>query len=716
MFVTTHPHARPVRRLYQILCLVFLAPTVLPAQAHSQIPADTAAARDTVAPHTLRSIGVVARRARYQPRGSSTALRTLTPLLETPQAVAVVGRNLIDDQAMQGLSDVLQYIPGARMGQGEGNRDQPTLRGNSSTSSFFVDGMRDDVQYVRDLYNVDRVEALLGANALLFGRGGTGGIINRVTKVAGPTVHEIRLSAGSFGARRGAIDIGQAMGGGTAVRGNAMYEHSDLFRRGAFIDRIGINPTVTVTPGPRTTVTASVEYFHDERTADRGVPSFAGRPVQSDPATFFGNAEASRADARVLAGDAVITHQLSDVASVRSQLHMADYDKFYQNVYPGAVDVTGRSVRISAYSNATARSNLFSQTDLTARLRTGAVRHTMLIGLTFGRQVTDNFRNTGYFNNTDTSVDVPLGDPVTNAPITFRQSERDADNRAETTTAALYAQDQVALSERWRLVGGVGVERFGVTVRNHREGSSTSRTDVMVSPRAAVLYKLADAVSLYGSYSVSALPSSGDQFSSLDATTATLEPEQFRNLEAGAKWDVAGTVALSVAAYQLDRSKSRSLDPTDPSRTVQSGSQRSRGIEVGVQGSITRRWQVAGGYALQHAVVTSATTAAPEGAIVPLVPRHSSSLWNRIWLVEGISIGAGVVRQGESYTALDNTVTLPAYTRFDAAAFVRVTSALDVQANVENLFGTRYFLTSHSNNNISPGAPRSLRVALSSRF
>ena len=225
-------------------------------------------------------------------------------------------------------------------------------------------------------------------------------------------------------------------------------------------------------------------------------------------------------------------------------------------------------MRIAAYNNATARTNIFSQTDLTARRPTGGVRHTMLVGVTLGRQRTDNVRITGYFNDTTTSVDVPLDDPVTNAPMTFRQSDRDVDNRAVSSTASLHVQDQIALGERLRVVGGVGVERFG-------DGSQPSRRHQHVAHRRDGVARggggvqAGRRVSVYGSYSVSALPSAGDQFSSLDATSATLEPERFRNLEVGAKWDVAGT---SRSASQRTSSTAASPftrpDRPDPHRAV----------------------------------------------------------------------------------------------------------------------------------------------------
>src|SRR6185436_10031010 len=151
---------------------------------------DTTVASDStqsVAPR-LKSVVVTGNNTRassYLRLESSSATKTPTLLRDVPQAVTVINRALIKDQAMQNMADVVRYVPGVTMGQGEGNRDQPTIRGNSTTADFYVDGVRDDAQYFRDLYNIERVEALKGSNAMIFGRGGGGGVMNRVVKEAG---------------------------------------------------------------------------------------------------------------------------------------------------------------------------------------------------------------------------------------------------------------------------------------------------------------------------------------------------------------------------------------------------------------------------------------------------------------------------------------------------------------------------------------------------
>ena len=674
--------------------------------------------RDSTA-QNLRRVEIkekATKRTGYAIPRTTTATKTDTPLRDTPQSVSVVNRQLIADQSMQNMADVVRYIPSITMGQGEGHRDAPTIRGNSSTADFFVDGVRDDAQYYRDVYNVERVEALKGSNAMIFGRGGGGGVINRVTKEAGfAPVHSLWLEGGSFDHRRGSLDVGQALTSRVAARFNGMYENSGGFRDASRLERSGVNPTLTIATGSATTLRFGYEYFRDHRNVDRGIPSFQGTPSPADLETFFGNPGVSYADARVHSASATVDHTTAAGLTLRSQTRYAHYDKFYQNVFPGgAVNSAGTDVNLSAYNNAHTRANLFNQTNATYSVATGAVRHTLLLGAEVGRQVTDNFRNTGYFANQATAFTVPFASPTVDAPVTFRQNATDADNHVTANVGALYVQDQVVLSPKWQAVAGVRYERFDLRFHNNRNAANLRRDDHMVSPRVGLVFKPSESVSTYGSYSVSHLPSSGDQFSSLTATTQTLEPERFTNYEVGAKWDARPDLAITSAVYRLDRSNSSARDPNDASRTVQTGRQRTSGYELGVTGSLSSRWQFAGGWATQRATITSATTAARAGATVPLVPHAMMSLWNRYQLAARLGGGVGVIHQARSYAAIDNTVTLPAFTRVDAAAYVGLTTALRLQLNVENLFDEHYYPTSQGNNNIMPGAPRSLRVAISS--
>jgi catecholate siderophore receptor len=671
---------------------------------------------DSAQVYALTPITAVGARNRgYAAVRSSTATKTDTPLRDTPQSVSVVTREVMADQAMQGMADVVRYVPGISMGQGEGHRDAPTIRGQASTADFFVDGVRDDAQYLRDVYNVERVEALKGSNAMIFGRGGGGGVLNRVSKEAqwAPT-RTVTLETGSFDHKRTTLDVGQGLGGSVAARVNAMFESSGGFRDRTELDRWAVNPTVALALGGRTTVRAGYELFSDHRNVDRGIPSFQGRPSDADLTTFFGNPDVNRSRMRVHAATATVEHTAGSL-TIRNRSRFASYDKFYQNTYPGAVNAAGTQVALSAYNHAIDRTNWFNQTDLVQHASTGGVAHTLLLGAELGRQATGQVRNTGYYDNTATSLSVPFDAPTVSTPVTFRQSATDADNRTVATVAAVYLQEQAEMAPWLQAVGGLRWDRFDVDYHNNRTGDELGRRDQLWSPRAGLVLKPLRAVSLYGSYGLSYLPSSGDQFTSLTATTETLEPERFTNREVGAKWDVRPTLSLTAAVYRLDRTNTTAPDPNDATKVVQTGAQRTTGFELGAAGNITRAWQVVGGFASQRARIVSATVAAKAGAVVPLVPHQQMSLWNRVQVMPALGLGLGLVRQGDVFAAIDNTVTLPAFTRADGAVFLRLTPLIGAQVNVENLFDRRYYATSQGNNNIMPGAPRTLRISVTAR-
>jgi catecholate siderophore receptor len=684
------------------------------------------AAAPAVADFTLAVGGVTESVAVDAPAGYSvpavsSATKTLTPLHDVPQAVSVVSSVLIADQRMSSMADVVRYMPGVGYAQGEGNRDTPILRGNSTTADFFVDGVRDDVQYYRDVYNVERVEALKGPNAMIFGRGGAGGIINRVTRQADwGQSQEASLQLGSFANRRLTADVGRGLTDTVAVRGTALYENSDSYRDGVGIERYGFNPTVALRVGPKTTVRASYEYFHDERIADRGISSFAGRPVVTEPETFFGDPGQSPTHATVNLVASVLEHKFTPRLTLRNRISYGNYDKFYQNVFPGAVNAAGTSVAINAYNNATTRQNLFNQTDLIMSARTGPLGHTLLFGTEFGRQETDNFRNTGFFTDLGANVttfNTPLTSPTISTPIAFRQNATDADNHGVTTVAAVYAQDQIALSSHVDAVVGLRFDSFNADMTNNRTSVAFSSHDGLVSPRVGIIYKPTVPLSLYGSYSLSYLPRAGEQLSSLSLTNQALDPEEFRNYEVGAKWDTAAGLSVTAALYRLDRGNVVVPDPVDATRSILVDAQRTKGFELGVNGNITRAWSIAGGYAFQDGEITrSISSAAQAGATLAQLPTHSLSLWNKYDFTPRLAAALGLITRGDVFTSTDNTVVLPNWTRVDAAVFYHLTPSIRVQANIENLFDEDYYVFANSNTNITPGSPRALRVSLTTRF
>ncbi len=658
-------------------------------------------------------ITVIGERTDYRQERTSSATRTDTDLRDVPQTVSVITDDLIQDQAMRSMADVVRYVPGVSMGQGEGHRDAPTLRGNSTTADFFVDGVRDDVQYYRDLYNAERIEVLKGPNAMIFGRGGGGGVINRVTEWADWTAErELALTIGAYDQYRGALDVGGAPSNAVALRFNGVYEQADSYRDFVGLERWGLNPTAAWRLSEDTAIRAGYEHFVDERTVDRGVPSQNGAPWAGSRSAFFGNPHVSYAEAEVDLFTLRVDHAFGPNLRIRNTALLGGYDKFYQNVHAASpVDGAG-NVALQGYNSRTERENVFNQTDLIWRARTGAMRHAMLAGLEIGRQDSANTRAANFTGLPAVNVHTGTTTNVAGVIPPVLQT----DNNVTANVAALYLQDQVALNDRWQVIAGVRFDRFDLDFDDLRPADADfSREDDLVSPRLGVIYRPIEPLTFYASYSVSFLPQSGDQFASLNAETAALEPEEFENVEVGVKWDVTPDLALTAAIYRLDRTNTRAIDPIT-TLTVLTGAQRSEGFELGVSGAVADYWDLVGGYAYQDAEITRTTTAAPAGRVVPLTPEHTFSLWNMLHLTPRLSVGVGATHQSDMYASISNAVTLPAFTRVDAALIYAITDNVEAQLNVENLLDEEYWGTAHNDNNITPGSPTAARFTLRARF
>lgn len=658
----------------------------------------------------------------YQAKTNTTAVKTDTKLIDLPQSLTVITQDLIKDQNMQSIADTIRYVPGVGIAQGEGNRDTPIFRGNSSTSDMYVDGIRDDVQYFRDLYNIERVDVLKGPNAMIFGRGGSGGLINRATKQADwNNAREMNVQFGSFDKYRLTGDFGQAINDSFAVRLTSLWENSRSYRDGFEAGRWGVNPTVSWRPSDQTKVMLGYEHYEDDRVADRGISSFRGRPVKTDASTFFGDPDRSPTGAMVDSFNAVLDHDFGGGVSVRNRSRYAIYDKFYQNIFPGTVNAAGTQVAISAYNANTQRENFFNQTDLTFGLDTGLFKHKFLTGMEFGRQENDNFRNTGYFTDVGintTSVNVSLANPIYKGNVAFRQSATDANNHGVTTIAAGYVQDQIELTRHWQAILGLRYDRFEVDFRNNRNGQNFASNDDLVSPRGGLIYKpFGDDFSLYANYSIAYVPRAGEQLGSLSLTNQALKPEEFRNYELGAKWDITPDLSTTLAFFQLDRLNALATDPNNSAVSFLVDGQRTRGIELGLNGNITDAWKVIGGYAYQNAEITKSLSAsALAGATLAQVPEHTFSLWNRYDITQQWGVGLGSVYRSKMFAATDNTVTLPGFLRFDAAVYYKVNKNIQLQVNIENLLDKEYYASANSNNNITPGSPIAVNAGVSIKF
>lgn len=671
----------------------------------------------------------------YNARSSMAGTKTDTALIDTPQSITVVTQELLEDQSVQSMSDAVRYVPGVTASQGEGNRDALNFRGSGvSTGDFYLDGIRDDIQTYRDFYNVDRIEVLKGPNGMIFGRGAAGGAINRVSKEAGWTpVRELTLSYGAYDHKRASIDIGDSINEVAAFRLNAVVEDSESYRDGVDLQRHGINPTFTIRPGDKTKIVLGAEYFKDEHIGDRGVSSQArrtgttanlgNRPYQiDDHETFFGNARLSPNETETVAFNALIEHTFDNDITVRNRTRYADYDKYYQNVFATSSVNTAGLLSLGAYRDETDRENLINQTDVLYTLKTGSIQHKLLAGMELGKQDSHNmrFRNTGGSETVATNVSAT--NPTFNGTLNFTAINRN--RKSDVDITAFYIQDQIEFSPQWQAIVGLRHDKFKVdftdlTLAASNPNRNLDSTDNMLSPRAGLIFKPVQNVSLYTSYSQTYVPRAGDQLDGLTVTNNVFDPEKFINKEIGAKWDINPDLSLTAAIYKLEREKMAIADPGNPSETILVDGQETKGFELGIAGKVTSQWSIFGGYTYQDGEITkqqgTGNSAILKGAELQQTPDHTFALWNRYDFNEMWGAAIGVISRSEMYaavpTATQSTI-LPGYTRYDAAVFAKFSEKLRLQVNLENLTGKEYVLNAHNNNNITPGSPFTGRATL----
>jgi len=704
----------------------------------------------------------------YYSNSTSVVTRTNTPIVNIPQSMSVLTKDFIRDQSYQNLTDLTRYVPGVAVHQGEGNRDELVIRGIDSSANFYVNGFRDDVQYFRDVYNTQSIEVLKGPAAITFGRASGGGLVNRTLKEAdGTRVYEATAQTGSWGDRRVTLDAGQAINENVAARLNVFYEGADAFRDFNHLERYGINPTVTLKPDEDTKIRLSYEYFHDDRTADRGNPSqalpgFTGPATGSrfnpttpfapngDNSVFFGSPSLNKAIATVQTGMAIIDHDFNNGLTVRNGTIVADYQKFYQNIYPangqfnGGVSPNDTFFNLGAYQHTTNRDNVFNQTDFIYKTWLGPTFHTVGFGTEFGRQTGVDIRNTGVFpNGTPTGTNTILMNPFAPTyfgPVTFVHhftntnigdgvTTADSNSKYGLNIQSAYVRDTVDITRYLQLIGAVRYDRFDMSATDMNTNTNRARLDNLASPAAAVIVKPQENLSIYGAYSVSYLPSTGDQFSALNPGTLILQPQKFVLGEIGLKWNIFPKLLLQTAIYQLDRTNQPVPVPGAPAGSglaFPNGASTIRGFEISLNGYVTDYWQAQLGYAYTDArIANDLTLAAPGGVValpivagnrVQLVPYNQIALWNKFKFTDMWSAGVGIIYFGDSFATSDDTVRLPSFVRVDAGIYANIDQNWKAQLTVENLFNTNYWASADGDNNISPGQGRTVRLKTTYKF
>ncbi len=690
----------------------FFALSAAPAAASASVDAGAQPERD----YLPSDIVVTAdRQEGYGSDDGSTGTKTPTPLIDVPQAVSFITEDQLEDQSIRQLNEALRYVPGVSLETGEGHRDEVFIRGQESTADFYIDGLRDDAQYYRPLYNIARVEVLKGANALIFGRGAGGGAINRVAKRADLTDTFVggQASVDTFGAFAVLADVNQPVSDNLALRLNATYEEFDNHRdfyEGRFI---GFSPTLTAQLGPQTELIASYTYDDDERVTDRGVPSLGGGPLTSFDETFFGDPDFNFAEAEVHIGRVRVEHDFGAGLTANGTVQYANYDKVYANILPSGTD--GSTVTLGGYRDFTQRENWIGQGNLVWQTGGDTIESTLLLGIEAGSQDTTNGRDTVSFTRPDdpdglAPNETPLAETIFIPPFTLNTGARLRDSNLE--TLSFYAQEQLQIGQYVELIGGLRWDRFDLDTVDLVKGVDGSRVDEKFSPRLGLIVKPTPDVSVYASYSESFLPQAGDQFLVLSPSSSQFEPEKFTNYELGAKWAPLDKVLVTGAIFRLERTNIRANDPNDPTLTILAGESRTEGFEIGAVGEIAGWWKANLGYTYLDGELLNDNAFGDEGQRLQQLPRHSISAWNRFDVTEQLGFGLGIIHQSEQFASFSNDVVLPDYWRVDAAAYYTLNERVSVQLNIENLFDEDYYPSAHGDNNIQPAEPFNARIGV----
>ena len=657
------------------------------------------------------------------------SVKTPTPVINVPQSLTITTQEQIVDRGFTALSDIVDYTPGVNTSQGEGHRDAIVFRGIRSTADFFIDGVRDDVQYYRGLYNLEQVEILRGPNALLFGRGGTGGVVNRVTKkgAIGENFSGGQAAIDTFGAFSLQGDINLAAGENIAVRVNAAYDSLDNHRDFYDGERIGINPTARFQLGETTLLDLSYEYADHERFIDRGIPTGSdGRPVEAFEDIVFGDPEENYTDLEAHLLRANLSQEFNENFKGVFSAFYGDYDKAYSNFYASGYDAvdTPNVVTLDGYIDTTRRENLILSGNLIGAFDTGSIEHSLLVGAEFISTNSDQDRFNAFWDTTQDDNEIfaiqrPLalrGGIGTNAEGNRTVNDFTADlndfTRVEIDVVSAYIQDEITVTDWLLLVAGGRFDSFDIEVLNVPANEIRSRKDEEFSPRGGLILKPQDNISIYASYSESFQPRSGEQFANLGGGADALDPNTFTNLEAGIKWNLPTGIKLTAAVFEIEQSSPQPSD-NDP-ETLDVIDSKVQGFELQALGEVMPGWSVNAGYSYLDGEQVDRT--GPTGLTPRELPDHMFSIWNQVELTDRFAFGIGLTHQGESFVNNGNTAVLPSYTRIDAAAFYDVSDNLRLQVNVENVTDELYFPNSHATHQVTVGAPINARFAVTGRF
>ncbi|WKE64121.1 TonB-dependent siderophore receptor [Gallaecimonas kandeliae] len=640
---------------------------------------------------------------------------------DTAKSVTVIGSDLIQDMGAMSFSDTLRATPGITLGSGEGGNpygDRPFIRGYDAQSSTFADGLRDIGSQSREVFNIEQVEVFKGPNSAYAGRGAVGGSINIVTKTPGARdFNHLSLTAGTDNLKRATLDTNKVVGNEAAVRLNLMSHDADMpGRSGVDGDRWGIAPSLAL--GLTTQTRAKLAYYHFEShdMPDYGIPydQATGQPAAVDRDNFYGLLNRDFRRNTVDSGLIKIEHDLGPdlLLTSTSRYGRSSNDYVVTNPDDSKGNVASGTVFRGVKSRYSVTDSLATGLDLSGSYHLGGLANRFAVGLELSKEETDadSYRVTtgvilpsgassthcqdagmleGYFC-------APLSNPNPSDPWVGSIERKGTPTHTRTTSRSLYGFNSTDLSEQWLLSLGLRWDEYD-TESTPYGGETLGNSDGFLNYQLGLVYKPAGNGSVYLSYGTSSNPpgtSNGDGADRLSTSNDDLAPEDTKSLELGSKWDLFGdALSATVAVFRTEKNNARvAVEAGRGAPQENVGKQKVDGFELGLSGMLTANWQLFGGYSYLDATLEgNGINSQYDGNAFPNTAKHSLSLFTNYGLTDSLKVGGGAYYMSKVYGNTANTLSVPAYWRFDAMASMEVNSWMTLRLNVQNLTDKRYF-------------------------
>ncbi|BAP41029.1 TonB-dependent siderophore receptor [Pseudomonas sp. StFLB209] len=637
----------------------------------------------------------------------STATRTSTPVRYVPQAIDTVKTANVLDYGVKDLGTALSGLPNIS-DSSDTRFDGLRIRGFDASNDFYLDGIRDDSQYVRDLHNTERLEVLKGPAAVLYGRGSQGGIVNRVSKApqAGRR-STLEAQGGTNDLRSLYADLSTDPSENISLRLNLGNMDSNSFRDDISSHRQLFAPSMSWQLTPELNWLVQYEYSRFDRTPDRGIPGIGGRPADVSRDTTYGDSR-DYIDDKAQSLRSKLSYELNERWQLRQTLGIFKLDSDFDNTYlTGYTAATNRVTRARFQQDLHTR-NVFNNIELEGSFDTFGLEHRVLTGIEVGNQRRDP-RLYSAANGSVPSLD-PYN-PDRNQRHTGLMSPS-SHNYTEVDSRALYVQDQLRLNDQWQLLGGLRYDRFEVDTTNRLRGISEARDSHSTSPRVGLVWTPLPEHSFYASWTKTFSPVGGGLIGITPGATGNtndVSPELTKQKEIGVKSDwLNDRLSTTLAIYELELYNRRTTDPNDPSLTILTGMQRSRGVELTATGQLAGNWYVRGGIGIQNATIVEDNNGLAGNRVSNVAKRNGSVFLT--WKPEsGWYAETGLTLVGQRYADNQNTTVLPGYGRWDALAGYRQKD-WDLRAALNNLTDQDYYSSATSAGQIRLGDPRSLVV------